>query len=386
LRTLIYGGNILTPQHKLTDQILIIENGSITGIVGRGGFQAEQDDRVIQAEGLWVTPGLIDIHVHGGFGADTMDATPQALDRMGHFFASHGVTSYYPTTGAAAQTALLEAVNNVARYRPGDEVAVPLGVHVEGPYLSEKRKGAQPAQYLRNPNLEEYRQLISTGWVKIMTVAPELEGAGELIRFGVQQGVEFAAGHSAAPFETMQEAAGIGLRQATHTFNGMDPLHHRQPGVVGAVLSDERIYAQVIVDGIHVHPAVVKLLVRAKGIARTILITDAMRASGLPDGEYDLLGQVVTVKSGMAQVAGGSLAGSTLTLDAAVRNVMDFTGCSLPDAISMATITPAQAMGLQAKKGKLSVGADADITLFDSKLEVILTLVGGRVVYNRANM
>ena len=298
MRTLIYGGNILTPQGKLTDQILIIENGSITGIVGRADFQAVQDDQIIHAEGLWVTPGLIDIHVHGGFGADTMDATPQALDRMGCFLARHGVTSYYPTTGAASQADLLEAIRNVASYQPAPDAAVPLGVHVEGPYLNEARKGAQPAHHLRNPDPDEYRKLIATGWIKLMTVAPELEGAGELIRYGVENGVEFAVGHSVASYEIMQEAIKYGLRQATHTFNGMDPLHHRQPGVVGAVLSDERIYAQVIVDGIHVHPAVVKLLVRAKGIARTILITDAMRASGLPDGEYDLLGQAVICSIG----------------------------------------------------------------------------------------
>jgi len=178
-------------------------------------------------------------------------------------------------------------------------------------------------------------------------------------------------------------AVGFGLRQATHTFNGMDSLHHRTPGVVGAVLSDGSIYAQIIPDGVHVHPAVVKLLVKAKGIDKTILITDAIRAAGLKDGDYKLLGQTITVKSGIARIASGSLAGSTLTMDAAVRNVIEFCGVSLAEAITMASYAPAQSLGLHGTKGHLRAGADADIVIFDRAMTVKMTIIGGEVVYKK---
>jgi N-acetylglucosamine-6-phosphate deacetylase len=187
-----------------------------------------------------------------------------------------------------------------------------------------------------------------------------------------------------ATYEEVTTAVGFGLRQATHTFNGMDPLHHREPGVVGAVLSDERIYTQIIPDGVHVHPAVVKLLVKAKGIDKTILITDSIRAAGLEDGDYQLLGQTIKVQSGVARVASGSLAGSTLTMDAAVRNAIEFCGVSLAEAITMASYTPARSLGLYGTKGQLRAGADADLAIFDRTLNVKMTIVGGEVVYQKS--
>jgi len=193
--------------------------------------------------------------------------------------------------------------------------------------------------------------------------------------------VEFAIGHSGASYQQVVEAANWGMRQTTHAFNGMLGLHHREPGTLGGVLSDERIYCQIIVDGVHVHPAMVKLLVRAKGPGRTILITDAMRAAGLSDGEYDLGGQAVTVRDGVARIANGSLAGSTLTLDVALRNVIAFAGLSLAEALPMATSVPAEALNLAGHKGTLAVGADADIALLNPDLTVSATLVAGRVVY-----
>jgi len=216
-----------------------------------------------------------------------------------------------------------------------------------------------------------------------VTVAPELEGVPDLIAAGVRQGVEFAAGHSGADYGCVVAAADQGLRQATHAFNGMLGLHHREPGTLGAVLTDDRIYAQIIVDGVHVHPAMVKLLVRAKGVQRTILVTDAMRAAGLPDGRYALGSQTVIVQDGIARLDAGNLAGSTLVMDAAVRNVMQCAGVSLAEAVAMATAVPAEAMGLAGRKGTLAVGADADVCLLDADLQVVMTLVGGRVVYRR---
>jgi N-acetylglucosamine-6-phosphate deacetylase len=205
----------------------------------------------------------------------------------------------------------------------------------------------------------------------------------DFIHAGALRDVRFALGHSAATYEQVLAAADVGLDQATHIFNGMDGLHHRTPGTVGGILTDERIYAQVIADGIHLHPAIVKLVIQAKGVERTILISDAMRAAGMPDGTYDLGGQAISVSGGIARTAAGGLAGSTLTMDAAVRNAIKFAGVSLPQALAMASRVPAQAMGIDQAKGKIEPGADADLILFDDDLNIHLTMVMGQVVYER---
>jgi len=382
MRTIIRGGAIITPHETLEGHALIIEAGHITAIVAGPG-EARPGDTVIPAGGLSVAPGLIDIHVHGADGSDTMDATPEALHRMARYFAAHGVTAYLPTTMAASQADTTAAVENVRSCPQPADGAAHLGVHLEGPYLNVKHKGAQPPDHLRPPDPAEYGVWFASGVARLMTVAPELDGALELIEAGVRQGVEFALGHTGADIACVTAAADRGLRQATHAFNGMQGLHHRDPGTAGAVLLDDRIYAQVIADGVHVHPAMVKLLIRVKGIDRTILITDAMRATGLSDGTYMLGDSEVIVSSGIARLAAGSLAGSTLTLDAAVRNVMAFAGLTLAQALRMATAVPAEALGLAGRKGVLAPGADADVILLDGEAQVVMTMVGGNVVYRR---
>jgi len=377
---LISGGTLITPGETLPDRTLVIEDQKIVSIEA-GRRAAGPAERLIDAQGLWVAPGLIDVHVHGGAGRDTMDATPEALHGMARFFARHGVTCYLPTTVAASSQATLAAAENVARCpQPGDG-AHHLGVHLEGPYLNPDHRGAQPLEHLRDPDPEEYDAWLATGCVRLITVAPELDGALALIAQWVGEGVEFAVGHSGASYEQVLKAADHGLRQATHTFNGMLGLHHRIPGTVGAVLADDRIYAQVIADGVHVHPAVVKLLVRTKGVSRTILITDAICAAGLRDGEYNLGGQTITVREGISRTAAGGLAGSSLTLDAGLRNVINYTGLSLEEALPMATSVPAEAIGLAGRKGVLVPGADADVILLDADLNVRLTVVAGQIVY-----
>ena len=383
MRTWITGGILLTPHTTLTDHTLVIEGRTIAALVA-GRPAPRPDDVVIDAAGAWIIPGLIDVHVHGAVGVDTMDATPEALQAMARFFAQHGVTSYLPTTMAASGAAILSAIENVIRCpQPGDG-AEHLGLHLEGPYLNLEYRGAQPPQYFRPPQPAEYEAWYATNRIRLITAAPELDGAEAFIAAGVARGVEFAIGHSGARYDQVVAAANWGVRQATHTYNGMLGLHHREPGTLGGILTDERITCQVIVDGVHVHPAMVKLLIQAKGIGHTILITDAMRAAGLHDGEYDLGGQPVMVRNGEARIASGSLAGSTLTLDAALRNAMRFAGLTLPEALPMATSVPAEALHLTGRKGVLAPGADADVVLLDSALNVVTTVVGGRVVYHRA--
>lgn len=381
MATRIINGTIVTPHQILTDRTLLIEGGKIAAIVPAAEASGGPREQVIDARGLWVAPGLIDVHVHGSAGYDTLDATPEAIRGMARFFAQHGVTGYLATTAAAPPDVILASIQNAAACPPPEDGAQHLGLHIEGPYLNPNYKGAQPPQYLRDADPVEYEAWLESGFVRLITVAPERAGSLMLIRRGVEAGVEFAVGHSQATFEQVTEAADLGLRQATHTFNGMLGLHHRSPGTVGAVLADDRIYAQIIPDGVHLHPAIVKLVVRAKGPARTILITDGVRAAGLGDGEYTLAGEKITVSGGICRTAAGGLAGSTLTMDAAVRNTMKFAGLSLGEALTMATATPAEAMGWLGRKGVLAPGADADLILLDTDLNICLTMVAGRVAF-----
>lgn len=376
--TRITGGTLITPSQNLPDHDLIIENGLIAAI---RPTQSQQADEIIDASGHYVIPGFIDVHVHGGAGADTMDATPEALHTMGRFFAAHGVTAYYPTTVTDSPERTLAALDNIAAAPQPEDGARHLGAHVEGPYLNAEHKGAQPAEFLRAADPAEYEAWLATGVTKLITVAPEIDGVNAMIARLMRDGVEFAIGHSGADYAIMQSAADAGVRQVTHTFNGMRGLHHREPGTLGAALTDDRLYAQIIPDGIHVHPAMVKLLVRAKTPARTLLITDSMRATGLHDGTYTLGAEQITVKDGIARTIAGNLAGSTLTMDAGLRNIINFTGLSLAEALPMATAIPAEAMGLTGRKGTLTPGADADIVLLDSALHPRLTLIAGRVIY-----
>src|SRR5690606_37583508 len=369
----IVNGRIITPDGVLTDHTLITDGGLIRALIPSDS--APPDSEMIDAGGQWVAPGFIDVHVHGGGGHDMMDATPEAIHGMARFFARHGVTSYLPTTMSAPAEAIVRALENVAACPQPEDGAQHLGVHVEGPYLSADFPGAQAPDVLRLPDPAEYARWFASGVVRLITLAPELDGALEMVDEGVRRGIEFAIGHSGASYEQVLMAADHGVRQATHTFNGMLGLHHRKPGTLGGVLTDDRIYAQIISDGIHTHPAMVKLLVRAKGTDRTLLITDAIRAAGLPDGDYDLGNQPVTVRDGICRIANGSLAGSTATMDAVLRNVMQFAGLSLPEAIPMATAVPAAAMNLTGRKGVIRPGADADIVLLDDNVQARLTMV-----------
>jgi N-acetylglucosamine-6-phosphate deacetylase len=381
MKTAILNGIILTPDQTLRDHILLLEDGRITAILNKDGYPLSSEFSIIDAQECFVIPGLIDIHVHGGNGADTMDGSPEALTTMAVFFAQHGVTAFLPTTVTASKADILQAIENVSHFSSIPNGAQPLGIHLEGPYLHRDYRGAQPPQHLRPADPAEYRLWLRNPQVRLITVAPEVEGVMDLIHAGQECGVEFAVGHSQASYEQVIRAVEIGLRQITHTFNGMPPLHHRMPGVVGAALSEPRLFTQIIPDGIHVHPAVIKILVASKGIDRTIAITDAIRAAGLADGEYRLGDQTIQVVEGVARTKTGSLAGSTLTYDQALRNMIQFANLSLSEALPMFTRVPAQALGLEQQKGSLKPGADADLVFLDTSDRVRLTMVAGQIVY-----
>jgi len=375
----LLGATIQTPEATLPNHHLLVEGGKIAALSSRP-FETEAP--TLNASGYTLIPGLIDIHTHGCDGADTMDATPEAIYTIARFLARHGVTSYLPTTITASAQATRAAIANLRSLPQPTDGAQHLGIHLEGPYLCHEQRGAQPAAHLRNPDPAEYADWLSDSLVRLITLAPELPGAEELIRAATAAGVEIALGHTAADAEIAQNALNLGARQATHVFSGMPAFHHRLLNVLATALTDDRLYAQAIVDGIHIHPEVVRLLVRAKTPRRLILISDSIRAAGLGDGEYDLGGETVRVQNGITRRAyDGGLAGSTLTMDAALRNVMQFAHLALPEALPMATSVPAEAMGWSGRKGVIRPGADADLVLLDKNLNVCLTMVAGRIVY-----
>ena len=380
MQTILTGGTILTPDQTLVDHNLAMDGEKILEITP-GSSVLTSESETIDVSGLYVVPGFIDVHVHGAMGFDTMDATGEALRAMSEYFSRHGVTAYLPTTVTDSTEDTLAAIQNVANTPPSITGARHVGIHLEGPCLSHEFRGAQPPQHLRVAASREYNSWFESGQVRLITVAPEVDGVLDLIDAGKQLGIEFAVGHTNATYEQVMVAVEHGLRQATHTFNGMPGLNHRTPGALGAVLSDERIWAQLIVDGIHVHPAIVKLLIKAKGIDRTVVITDAIRATGMSDGDYALGDQLVHVKDGIARTDAGGLAGSTLTMDQALRNVMEFANLSLAEALPMLTRVPAASIGMEHHKGSLAAGFDADILVLDRSYRVRMTIVGGNVVY-----
>ena len=330
-------------------------------------------------------PGFIDVHIHGSAGADMMDATPESLAAISRFLVRHGVTGFYATTVSAPHADTLAAVANVARFHNQSRpvAARILGVHLEGPYLNPLFPGAQNPAFVRPPSVEEFEELLAAGPVRMVTLAPEVAGAEALIEMALAAGVRVVLGHTAATFDQASAAINAGVSQATHTYNAMTGLHHRRPGAVGAVLSDDRIYAQLIADGIHVHPAAMRILGRCKGPTRTLLISDAMRAAGMPAGRYDMGRLPVIVKDGVCQLEDGTLAGSVLALDAALRNFMSATSWPLVRAWPLTSLSQAQAMGIESEVGRIRAGARADLTLLDAETQVVATVVGGQLAYLR---
>ena len=353
-------------------------------IVGDDFAYPRPDALHFDAAGCVVLPGFIDLHIHGSAGHDTMDATPESLPAISVFLAQHGVTSFTPTTMTAPHLSTLAALRNVsaalAQPMPGAAI---LGVHLEGPYISPLYPGAQAKENIRPANLTEFGELLAAGPVALITLAPEEPGAGALIEAALAAGVGVIIGHSAASYEQAVAAFARGIRQATHTFNAMTALHQRKPGVVGAVLTDERIFAQLIADTVHVHPAAMAVLARCKGPDRLLLITDAIRATGLPDGKSELGGQPVFVRDGQCRLADGTLAGSILTMDAALRHFLAATGWPLEKAWPVTSRTPAAALGIGNQYGSIASGYRADLVVLDASLEVVATIVGGRIVYLR---
>jgi N-acetylglucosamine-6-phosphate deacetylase len=386
MRTVFTARRLYTPMEEISDPLLVVEDGRIMEVSSRSQQGAAATGSVVDFGNALLVPGFFDIHMHGGAGLDLMRAAPGELSRLGKFLATHGVTGYFPTTVAApldttcaALDRLADAIEAAQKMPNGDAASArPLGIHLEGPFLSHKRRGVHPPEYLVTPTIEIFDRLwqAARGHVRMMTIAPEIPGALEVIAEAARRKVCVSIGHSDAEMPVAQQAVNAGARHATHTFNAMRPLDHRDPGIIGEVLSDDRMSADLIADGIHVSPPVVKLFLQAKGTDRAVLITDAISATGMPDGQYQLGPIQVDVKDGKC-TANGSLAGSVLTMDRAVRNVTEFSNWSLRDAVRAATLNPARAVGMAQEFGVLKPGARADFTVLSPEGEVVKTIVGG---------
>lgn len=383
---LIHNAHIYTETRDYYPGWLVVSGKKIR-LLGAGDPPALREgmlEKTIDAGGLTLLPGFIDCHTHGAVGMEAMDATPEALIKMAEFFGKHGVTSFLPSTW----TATAEATNRVietAKQLVGQvkNGATILGVHLEGPYLNAGRCGAQDPDLILPARREEYERYLESGIVKMITIAPEYEDNLQLADECVRRGITTSIGHSAATYDQVRTAVKHGFTHATHTYNAMTPLGHRELGTVGGVMAFPEIFCELISDNIHVHPAAQKILIDTKGTSSVILVTDSIRGTGLPDGQYPIDNRVITIKEGNARLPDGTLAGSTLTMERALKNAAAASGRSLSEIWPMSSLNAALNLGISATKGSLEIGKDADLILLSNDFEVELTMAEGRVIHQK---
>jgi N-acetylglucosamine-6-phosphate deacetylase len=377
---------LFTPVEAISSPLILIEDGAISQLTTRLAHEIPPGALHLDYPESVLAPGYIDLHIHGGAGHDLMEADPAALPAVEMLLARHGVTSYYPTTVTAPIDSILSALDRLgaaveAAHRashPSDR-ARPLGIHLEGPFISHSRRGVHPPANLLPPTLASFERMwqASRGLIRILTIAPELPGALEVIADASHRGVCVSLGHSDARLDAAREGIAAGASHATHTFNAMRPLEHRDPGILGAALDDDRLTADIIADGIHLDPLIVDLFLRAKGLDRAVLITDAIAATGMPDGKYRLGSLEVDVAGGQC-LSQGKLAGSVLTMDRAVRNIMRFANRSLKQAVQLGTWNPARVVRQQEQRGFIAPGKAADFVVLSPAGDVRATVLNGQ--------
>lgn len=379
---IISNGTMVSEDKLLSNSTVAISGGKILSLEQMKSSLAVES---IDATGLIITPGFIDLHVHGADGADILDCNPASLQRIAEYHGRRGTTSMLATIAPSTIQRMVLALETVAgENTPGMGSAI-VGANLEGPFLNRLHVGALGITFLRQPDQQVMKELLAAGQgkVKIVSLAPELEGAIEIVELLSLCGVIPSLGHSGANFNQTLIAAKKGLKHITHIFNAMTTVHHREPGPAGAALVTPELSIEVIADGIHVHPAMLQLLWNTKG-DRMILVSDAIAAAGLPDGCYNFAGQRIIVKGYRAEVPGGRLAGSTITMLDAVKNIIKFTSLTLPQAVRLASANPAAVLGLK-NKGRIAPGFDADLVILDSNLEPYLVMVEGRQIFRRAS-
>jgi N-acetylglucosamine-6-phosphate deacetylase len=392
MRSTLIAKRLWTGAGLLLNPVVTIEDGLIAAIVSRPSIEVPSPaPDVLHYPQATLAPAFLDVHIHGAAGRDVMEATPEALRAMGSFLATRGTGSYLATTVTAPLDTTLRSLEGLAKLIEHPEridsgttqdqpVTKPIGIHLEGPFLSHGKRGVQPEEHLLQPDTAVFDRFFEAaeGRIRLMTMAPELPGAAELTAHATARGVRVSIGHSNANTAEARTAVAAGAVSATHTFNAMRPLDHREPGILGVVLTTDSLYAELICDGIHTAPEMVKLWYRAKGPERGILVTDAMSAAGMPDGEYQLGGFPVQVVNGKA-MARGVLAGSVLTLDRALANLVKFTDAPIESALRLLTTNPAAMIGEPASTHSLQVGQPANLVAVDDAGKLIASIQGGRL-------
>ena len=371
----LINGKILLADCICKDKVLVIDK-KIRGILDSKDFDSSDVGEVIDVKGNYISPGFIDIHIHGSGGGDTMDGTLDALKTISNTIVKYGTTGFLPTTMTMDITSIHTSLETVKKAMgvesPGAKI---LGAHVEGPFISKKYKGAQIEDYIIKPDFEIIRNYLNI--IKIITIAPEIEGSLDFIDLVKKSSkMTLSIGHSAATYEETMLAIDAGISHCTHVLNAMNPLHHREIGALGAVLNS-KLTCELIADKIHVHPELFRILLKIKGTDKLVLITDAIRGGCLKDGIYELGGQQVFVNEGRVQLSDGRLAGSVLTLNQGIKNFKEYTSAPLNEIIKLVSLNPARVIGIEQEKGSIEIGKDADIVVFDDEIEVKMVFVEG---------
>ncbi len=404
-KTLVFkNAKIITPMRVIDNGVLIVDEGKIFDLGPGNEIKIPKNARIVDVDGKYLAPGFIDIHLHGGGGADTMDATQKAMEKISVAHAKGGATSIVPTTTSAPMDDIIKAVKVIElvkkRRLPGAQV---LGAHIEGPYFSMEQRGAQNPEYLKNPKPEEYLQLLDEyDCILRISAAPELEGGLKLGRELKKRGIVASIAHTNATYQDVLAAIEAGYTHVTHMYSGMSGLKrnnaYRISGVIESTLLLDELTTEIIADGHHLPPSLIKLIIKAKGIDRVSVITDAMSAAGLGPGKYCVGGLDAIVEANVAQefevpeekgnyvaklLSRDSFAGSVATMDRCVRNIVKLVGLSIQDALKMATLNPAKVIGVDKKKGSLTKGKDADMVILGEDVNVIMTIVGGIIVYRK---
>ncbi len=388
----ILAGAIYTPDEEIENGVILIDGHHIVKVGPKDKVKLPTGTAVIDNRDRLVVPGFIDLHIHGAAGRDLMEGTPDAVAAVATYLARHGITSFLATTVTASIDRTLHAARGLgeiihashASHGASDKIAgaQPIGIHFEGPFINVKKRGAHPASQIQKPSVATLERMLDAadGTARILSLAPEMEGALAVLEFARSRGLRVGIGHSNATFEEAERAIAAGATHAIHCYNAMRPFGHRDSGIIGAVLTDDRLSAELICDGVHVEPVAVRMLVKSKGLARVILVSDSLSGAGMPDGNYRLGNFTVHVAGGVCRTVEGNLAGSTITLDAALRNLASFTGHSYRECLPCATSNPARILGLEKQKGVIAPGADADLAILDQNHYVTQTYVRGRPV------
>lgn len=380
----LLNSRVVTPFRMAETQCIVISDGQVSQMAARSGISIPPGAEVLDLEGRLVAPGFVDLHIHGADGSSFNWADDRQIDSILDYAIKHGTTRMLATLYLDEESHFLETIARLADYaQRGRRYSVLQGIHLEGPFINRALKGAMNDRFIWEPTMENWRTLQKqgNGFIRMMTIAPELPGALQIMQAAAHERVVLAIAHSRAKYEDIEVAIDNGLSQVTHMFNAMDPMHHRTPGIVTAALLKRELKLHLIADGVHVHPAVMALLYKLKGASGIILITDAISAAGKEDGAYDLAGQTVTVRQGKAYLDPDTLAGSTLSMEKAVKTMVEKVSIPLHEAFRMATLNPARVLGVDHAKGIVAVGKDADLIVLNEDFGVAMTIIGGHIAH-----